>query len=66
LPAEAAFESATEMANKLVWAILGGTVLGAAFGYQGGNTAMGIAICIVAGAVAAGVWHWLDKRRTKR
>lgn len=42
------------MASKLIWGILGGAVLGAAFGYVGGNTAIGIAICIAAGAVAAG------------
>ena len=48
------------MASKLIWGILGGAVLGAAFGYVGGNTAIGIAICIAAGAVAAGGWHYIE------
>lgn len=48
------------MARKLVWGTLGGAVLGAAFGYLGGNTAIGIAICIAAGALAAGVWQYFE------
>ena len=52
------------MAGKLVWGILGGLVLGAAFGYVAGNTAIGIAVCMAAGAVAAGIWHYFDKRRS--
>lgn len=51
------------MTSKLIWGILGGTVLGAMFGYVGGNTPIGIAICIAAGAVAAALWHWLETRR---
>ena len=47
------------MAYRLIWGILAGVILGAAFGYIGGNTAIGIAICIAAGALAAGVWHYL-------
>ena len=47
------------MAYRLTWGILAGVILGAAFGYIGGNTAIGIAICIAAGALAAGVWHYL-------
>lgn len=54
------------MAGKLVWGILGGTVLGAAFGQIGGNTGIGIAICIAAGAVAAAVWHYLETRKGHR
>jgi hypothetical protein len=50
------------MARKLIWGILGGVVLGAAFGYVAGNTAIGIAICMAAGAVAAGIWHHLESR----
>ena len=50
------------MANKLLWGILGGAAIGAAFGYVGGNTAVGIAICTAAGAIAAGLWHHLEKR----
>jgi hypothetical protein len=49
------------MARKLIWGILGGAALGAAFGYFGGNTAIGIAICTAAGAIAAGVWHYLER-----
>ena len=41
------------MAYRLIWGILGGVVIGAAFGYAYGNTAIGIAICIAAGAVVA-------------
>ncbi len=50
------------MSTKLVWGILGGVVLGAMFGQLGGNTGIGIAICIAAGALAAGVWHYLETR----
>ncbi len=53
------------MAGKLIWGILGGAVLGAAFGYVGGNTAIGVAICIAAGAVAAGIWHYVENRGSK-
>ena len=53
------------MAGKLVWGILGGLVLGAAFGYVGGNTAIGIAVCMAAGAVVAGVWHFMEQRRVR-
>lgn len=53
------------MAGKLIWGILGGLVLGAALGYVAGNTPIGIAICMAAGAVAAGFWHYLETRRAK-
>ena len=52
------------MAGKLIWGTLGGVVLGAAFGYAGGNMPIGIAICIAAGAITAGLWHYLETRRT--
>jgi len=51
------------MARKLIWGILGGVVLGTAFGYIAGNTPIGIAVCIAAGAVAAAVWHYFETRR---
>ncbi|HHX90244.1 MAG TPA: hypothetical protein GX700_10860 [Paracoccus sp.] len=51
------------MTRKLVWGILGGTVIGAMFGYSGGNAGITIAICIAAGAVAAGIWHYLETRK---
>jgi uncharacterized membrane protein HdeD (DUF308 family) len=54
------------MAGKLIWGILGGLVLGAAFGFIGGNTAIGIAVCMAAGAIAAGVWHYMENRRAER
>ena len=50
------------MANKLIWAILGGLVVGSAFGYAGGNTAIGIAVCMAAGAIVAGIWQYLENR----
>jgi hypothetical protein len=53
------------MANKLIWAILGGVILGAGFGYAGGNTAIGIAVCTAAGAIAAGVWQYLEDQRKR-
>lgn len=53
------------MATKLVWGILGGVVLGAAFGTIAGNTPIGIAICMAAGAVAAYIWHRMEHRRTR-
>nr|CAD6614846.1 hypothetical protein RKHAN_02736 [Rhizobium sp. Khangiran2] len=52
------------MTGKLIWGILGGIILGAAFGYAGGNTPIGIAICIAAGVITAGLWHYLETRRT--
>lgn len=53
------------MASKLIWGILGGVVLGASFGYAGGNTPIGIAICMAAGALTAGIWHLLEARNAK-
>jgi hypothetical protein len=52
------------MAGKLIWGILGGVILGATFGYAGGNTPIGIAICIAAGAITAGLWTYFETRRT--
>jgi hypothetical protein len=54
------------MATKLIWGILGGVALGAAFGYVAGNTAIGIVVCMVAGAVAAGLWSYLENRAARR
>ncbi len=53
------------MTNKLIWGILGGTAIGAIFGTVFGNTAIGIAICIAAGAIAAFVWHTVQERRER-
>jgi len=51
------------MTGKLIWGILIGLVVGAALGAMMGNTPIGIAICMAAGAVAAGVAHYWQKRR---
>ena len=51
------------MAQKLIWGILGGFVIGAAFGAAGGNTGIFIAICMAAGAVAVGIWHHVGTRK---
>jgi F0F1-type ATP synthase assembly protein I len=51
------------MSSKLIWGILGGVVIGAAFGAIAGNTPIGIAICIAAGAIAAYVWERMEARR---
>ena len=51
------------MTQKLIWGILGGLAVGAVFGAAGGNTGIGIAICMAAGAVAAGLWHYLGARK---
>ena len=51
------------MQNKLIWGILGGVVIGASLGYAAGNTAIGIAICIAAGAITAGLWQLFETRR---
>ena len=53
------------MATKLIWGILGGVVLGAAFGYAADNTAIGIAICMAAGAITAGIWHSMSERNSR-
>ena len=53
------------MANKLIWGILGGGAIGAILGSVAGNTPIGIAICIAAGAVAAYAWHNMEQRRTR-
>lgn len=50
------------MASKLLWGILIGLVVGA-LGAVMGNTPVGIAICMAAGAIAAGVVHYLQQRR---
>lgn len=51
------------MATKLIWGILGGLVVGAAFGFIAGNTPIGIAVCMAAGAIAAGVWQYMETRQ---
>lgn len=51
------------MSSKLVWGVLGGVVIGAAFGTIAGNTPIGIAICIAAGAIAAYIWEKMEERR---
>jgi len=51
------------MSTKLIWGVLGGVVIGAAFGAIAGNTPIGIAICIAAGAIAAYVWERMEERR---
>lgn len=51
------------MASKLLWGILIGLIVGAALGAVMGNTPVGIAICMAAGAIAAGVVHYLQQRR---
>jgi hypothetical protein len=51
------------MSSKLVWGVLGGVVIGAAFGAIAGNTPIGIAICIAAGAIAAYIWEKMDQRK---
>jgi len=52
------------MAGKLIWGILLGIVVGAALGTMMGNTPIGIAICIAAGAIAAaGVHYWQQRAR---
>ena len=52
------------MASKLVWGIVIGVAVGAVLGTAMGNTPIGIAICIAAGAVAAWVWHVLEARKS--
>jgi uncharacterized membrane protein HdeD (DUF308 family) len=51
------------MANTLIWGILVGVVAGMVFGFAFGNTGIGIAICIAAGVVTAGIVHYLRRRR---
>ncbi len=53
------------VADKLIWGLLGGVILGSAFGYVAGNTAIGIAVCMAAGAIVAGIWHFLEARKSK-
>lgn len=54
------------MTSKLIWGIAGGVAIGAILGGVAGNTPIGIAICIAAGAIAAYVWHVMEQRRTGR
>ena len=54
------------MSSKLIWGILGGVAIGGILGTVAGNTAIGIAICIAAGAIAAYTWDWMERRRTLR
>jgi hypothetical protein len=48
---------------KLLCGVAGGAILGAAFGWVGGNTPIGIAICVAGGAIAAYVWERMEARR---
>lgn len=52
------------MTNKLLWGIVGGGAIGAILGTVAGNTAIGIAVCIAAGAIAAFVWDRMERRDT--
>jgi hypothetical protein len=54
------------MSKKLTWGILGGVAIGAVVGTVAGNTGIGIAICIAAGAIAAYVWDWMERRNSTR
>ena len=54
------------MSSKLIWGILGGVAIGGAVGMVVGNTGIWIAVCIAAGAIAAYVWDWTERRRTPR
>jgi hypothetical protein len=51
------------MASTLVWGILVGVVAGLVFGFAFSNTGIGIAICIAAGVLTAGVLHFRRGRR---
>lgn len=50
------------MEARIVWGILGGLVLGIAFGQVVGSAGIVTAICMAAGALAAGLWHHLETR----
>ena len=50
------------MSSKLIWGILGGVAIGGVLGTVAGNTAIGIAICIAVGAIAAYAWDWMERR----
>jgi hypothetical protein len=50
------------MPTKLIGGLIGGAVLGAAFGYVGGNTIIGILICAAAGTIAAYLWERSERR----
>lgn len=50
------------MSSRLLWGVPGGGALGVVIGYFSGNTAIGVAVCAVAGAVAACVWHFMGTR----
>jgi F0F1-type ATP synthase assembly protein I len=51
------------MSSKLVWGVLGGVAIGAVLGTVAGNTPIGIAICIAAGAIAAYIWERMEERK---
>jgi hypothetical protein len=48
---------------KLLCGLAGGAILGAAFGWVGGNTPIGIAICVALGALAAYAWERSEVRK---
>lgn len=50
------------MVGKLTWGILSGVMVGAIIGSVAGNTELLIAACIAAGAVAAGLLHYVETR----
>jgi uncharacterized membrane protein len=48
---------------RLLCGVAAGAILGAVFGWVAGNTAIGIAICVAGGAIAAYVWERAEARR---
>lgn len=54
------------MTSKLLIGLIGGGILGAAFGAVAGNTIIGILVCAAAGAVAGYVWERAERRTDGR
>ncbi|MEO8243937.1 MAG: hypothetical protein ABI832_16665 [bacterium] len=51
------------MPTKIIWAILGGVVVGGALGTLTGNTAITIAVCIAVAAIGVGIVDYLSRRK---
>ena len=54
------------MTSKLLIGLIGGGILGAAFGAVAGNTIIGILVCAAASAVAGYVWERAERRTDGR
>lgn len=54
------------MPIKLLCCVLAGAILGAALGYAGGDTVIGVLICAAVGAIGGWFWERSERRRVRQ